>query len=55
MRPATKQEAERYLAKKKLREDNIKATHKENLKIIVIICIFLLTLLGVFGIIALLN
>lgn len=55
MRPATKQEAERYLAKKKLRNNNIKATRKENLKIIAIICVFLLTLIMVFGIIALLN
>jgi hypothetical protein len=47
MRPATKQEAERYLAKKKLREDVMRHQRRAN---IFIICIFLLTLLMAYGI-----
>ena len=52
MRPATKQETQRYLAKKKLREDNTKAAHRENLKFFSIIFILLFTFVLVCYIIA---
>ena len=48
MRQATKREAERYLAKKKLREDAMKQQRKVNLKIIGIFLIFCFTLLSLY-------
>ena len=49
MRPATKQEAERYLAKKKLREDVMRQQRRAN--IFTILFIIVLTVSALFSII----